>query len=128
MGTDFSKIFNEWEKNNEIINKDSVLSKENNNIDISKFEKEKPLTLDLHGMTKANALEELKNFIEKHQTGYPVKVIIIHGVGRHSDGKRVLKESVKEWLSRNKKYIRNFRPAGIGEGSGGATVAYINSK
>jgi DNA-nicking Smr family endonuclease len=124
MNDDFAKIFEEWEKNNKIVDKDIFISKEQ----IKNKSKDDVLTIDLHGYTKNEAILYLKSFIEKNQTGHLIKIIIIHGVGRHSDGKRVLKEAVKEWLSENTHLIKNFKPAGIGEGSGGATIAYIKPK
>jgi DNA-nicking Smr family endonuclease len=125
MGEDFGKIFEEWEKNNKIQDKDYHFLNEKSS---KKSNVEKDQSIDLHGLTKSEALSELKKFIDKNRTGHLTKIVIIHGVGRHSDGKRVLKEAVKEWLSENRHLIRNFRPAGIGEGSGGATIAFIQPK
>jgi DNA-nicking Smr family endonuclease len=125
MNTDFESIFKNWEKSNKIIDKDSLLSY---NSPVKSGREEKNFTLDLHGMTKNEALISLEKKIRELRTGYPVTLIVIHGVGRHSKGPRVLKEAVTEWLKQHPEWIKTFRPAGIGEGSGGATVCIIRSE
>jgi len=125
MSENFGDIFKEWESKNKIVDKDSQSAKLKNIV--PKNEKN-DLSIDLHGLTKNEALTKLCDFVRRNQSGQVTKIIVIHGVGRHSEGKRVLKEAVKEWLSINDNLIRNFRPAGIGEGSGGATVAFIKPK
>jgi len=121
----FAEIFTEWEKSNKIVDKDKSFFPQQN----LKTKKEKDLSIDLHGFTKKEALERLRIFILQNRSGMKTKINIIHGVGRHSeDGKRVLKEAVKEWLSQNKELIGYFKPADVKEGGGGATIAYINPK
>ena len=127
MTRNFAAIFSEWEKENSITDKDTYISK--NSSKYSKNKKEYIIkVLDLHGYTKETALKALRDFIYNSQSSYVVTIKIIHGIGLHSKGKRVLKDSVKEWLTENHHIIRNFRPGKIGEGSGGVTIAYLKAK
>ncbi len=51
-------------------------------------------TLDLHGMTRAEALALLEQSLAR-----PIRVCcIIHGRGMHSDSRPVLKDAVYRWL------------------------------
>lgn len=122
----FSDIFAEWESDNPIVDKDQQLGNKRSKYKIKKVNT--TLSIDLHGLTKDEALVKLKCFIRDNRSNQVVKLKIIHGIGIHSKGKRVLKDAVKEWLKENTHIIRNFRPGRIGEGSGGVTIAYIKAK
>lgn len=131
MNNNFSDIFKEWEKINLITDKDQQKNK-----NILKSEKLKSviksyeiISIDLHGFNRYEAINKLKKFIIINQKkSSRTKVKIIHGVGRHSGDKRILKEAVIKWLKENKNLIYSYRPGLIGEGSSGVTVAIINQK
>ena len=56
-------------------------------------------TLDLHGLTVADALERADRFLEEAKSSGYRKVLIIHGKGIHSlDGDAVLKSAVRAHL------------------------------
>lgn len=83
---------------------------------------EGPLQVDLHGLTRKEALA----LLERMFLGHPKpkgRVILIHGVGRHSaDGRQVLKPLVREWLKEHAALFRLVRPGRPGEGGPGVTV------
>jgi len=54
--------------------------------------------LDLHGLTQAEAILALKDFVTE-ALGHNIRQIsIVHGRGNHSKGKSVLKEITYQWL------------------------------
>ncbi len=57
-------------------------------------------SLDLHGLTAAEARSELSAFLSKAKSDGLKKVLIIHGKGYHSAGKPVLKDEVVRFLER----------------------------
>ncbi len=56
------------------------------------------MELDLHGMTRDEALAMLAQKVKALQAGAGRVLCIIHGRGRHSQGRPVLKEAVYHWL------------------------------
>ena len=77
-------------------------------------------SLDLHGMTRVNALRELQQFIEHCQTRGMNRVHVIHGKGNLSKGGvAVLKPSVAAWL-RQMPAVLAFCPSQIQDGGDGA--------
>ncbi len=124
---DFAKILEEWEKNNNYIDKDSSSKKSSPQKNVKK-RVQKEFKIDLHGMSVKEAIAHLKREILKAQTSTEIKVFIIHGAGNHSNGKSVLKESVLKWLNENKNLFNFYRAAKSGEGSSGVTIAYIKPK
>jgi len=120
MKNDFNKIFHEWEKSNKIINKDLNI---NNKIKNTKKNNTESF-IDLHLLRKIEAIEKLNQFIIDNMKKNIKKIKIIHGIGRHSNNKSIIKESVKQFLNSNK-HIRYYRPGRIGEGGAGVTIAFI---
>jgi len=59
-----------------------------------------PVTMevDLHGMTRDEALAILAQKVKALQAGSGRVLCVIHGRGRHSQGRPVLKEAVYHWL------------------------------
>lgn len=55
-------------------------------------------TLDLHGMTRDEAIALLGSSISRHLAAGARALCVIHGRGRHSESKPVLKEAVYQWL------------------------------
>ena len=59
--------------------------------------------LDLHGFTRLDALAELEIFLRKAEFLHWSKVKIITGRGLNSpEGRGILKESVIDWLVKNR--------------------------
>lgn len=56
------------------------------------------MELDLHGMTRDEALAMLAQKVKALQAGSGRVLCVIHGRGRHSQGRPVLKEAVYHWL------------------------------
>ena len=106
---DFGKILKDWEKNNKISpypDKDKLSGKGNDSSpqrdsgrNLKILKKMKPQdTIDLHGLTSAEAEIALKNFLSNSKKRGYSKVCIIHGKGIHSNGESVLKKVVDNVL------------------------------
>lgn len=54
--------------------------------------------IDLHGMTRDEALSGLARLFEEARSDKIRAVCIVHGRGLHSQGKPVLKEATYQWL------------------------------
>jgi DNA-nicking Smr family endonuclease len=54
--------------------------------------------IDLHGMTRNEALSELERLFEAAMSGKVRVISVIHGRGLHSQGKPILKEATYQWL------------------------------
>ena len=108
---DFGKILENWEKGNKSNSKsqgnarypdkdtgDGALSKgKGRNLKVLKKIKAQD-TIDLHGLTSAEAEIELKNFLLNSKNKGYTKVCVIHGKGIHSSGESVLKKMVDNVL------------------------------
>lgn len=84
--------------------------------------------IDLHGKTKDEAKNLVKNFIEQSRKFGMRCVLIIHGKGIHSkDYMPVLKESLKSWLSGKStgKHILAFCSAIPRDGGTGAIYVLL---
>jgi len=85
---------------------------------LAKMESQK--ILDIHGMIAFEAEREIHDFIKKCARQGVRRALIIHGKGKHSDGKAVLKPLVRRILQ-NHRQIADFGSAGKHEGGQGAT-------
>ncbi|MCL2792712.1 MAG: Smr/MutS family protein [Spirochaetaceae bacterium] len=108
---DFGKILEHWEKESkntcqgrlypdkDKLNGDNNVLPQNRGKNLKILKKMKPQdTLDLHGLTSAEAEIELKEFLsESKRKGY-TKVCVIHGKGIHSNGEGVLNKVVDNIL------------------------------
>ncbi|MDX8404320.1 MAG: Smr/MutS family protein [Mariprofundaceae bacterium] len=56
------------------------------------------IEIDLHGMTRNEALTALNNMLEIALDEKQRVLCIVHGRGLHSQGRAVLKEAVYQWL------------------------------
>ena len=82
--------------------------------------------IDLHGYTSEQAAEALERFIQEARGAGVRKILVIHGKGKHSSEKAVLREFVRFFLQKH---------AAIGEigmpkresGGSGATWAMVRS-
>ena len=83
-------------------------------------------TCDLHGYRYSEALEELEIFLKVTKKDKISAVLLIHGKGLSSIGKKpVLKPLVKEFLLNEPKVLA-FSPAPKNLGGEGATLALLS--
>lgn len=76
--------------------------------------------LDIHGMISAEARKSIESSILKWWRKGVRRALIIHGKGKHSQGKAVLKPMVWEILEHHEK-VADFGEARKKEGGAGAT-------
>lgn len=87
------------------------------------------LELDLHGMTRDEALESMKNFITGAFNRGQKAVLVITGKGNNSPGEPVLQAAVVSWLRDiGKKMVAEFAPAPQQMGGSGALVVFLKDK
>lgn len=85
--------------------------------------------LDLHGLTKEEALEALASFVAGAYRRQQQAVLIITGRGNHSPDEPVLKNAVREWLATTGKgMVVETLPAPRQLGGDGAVVAFIRGE
>ncbi len=123
---DFGAILAAWEKSPSSKNvKPEPRDEEYENTQHSVSAKKLPVddTLDLHGLTSAEAENKLKNFFSKaHKLGWR-KVIIIHGKGIHSKEEPVLKKVVMDFIESSPLAGAHGTPGSAEGGSGAVWVA-----
>lgn len=85
--------------------------------------------LDLHGLTREEALENLKHFISGAFNRGQKAVLVITGKGNNSPGEPVLQGAVVSWLRETgKTMVAEFAPAPQQMGGGGALVVFLKDK
>ena len=84
------------------------------------------MELDLHGLTREEALESLGRFITGAWRREMKAVLVITGKGNNSPGEPVLQGAVAGWLrDRGRKYVVEFAPAPRQMGGSGAFVVFL---
>jgi DNA-nicking Smr family endonuclease len=84
--------------------------------------------LDLHGLTRDEALESLEAFIASARKHDVKAVLVITGKGNNSPGEPVLLGAVTSWLrDRGKGLVAEFAPAPREMGGGGAIVVFLKA-
>ncbi len=87
------------------------------------------LELDLHGMSRDEALDSMKNFITGAFNRGQKAVLVITGKGNNSPGEPVLQAAVVSWLrDAGKKMVAEFAPAPLQMGGSGAVVVFLKDK
>ncbi len=87
------------------------------------------LQLDLHGLTRDEALQSLSSFITSAFNRGQKAVLIITGKGNRSPGEPVLQGAVTGWLrERGKGMVAEFAPAPREMGGSGAFVVFLKEK
>jgi DNA-nicking Smr family endonuclease len=85
--------------------------------------------LDLHGMTRDEALDAAEQFIQRSRAGGLRAVLLIHGRGLNSDGgDPVLRPAVLAWLGgavATRAGVMAYAPAPQRAGGAGATVVLL---
>lgn len=87
------------------------------------------LQLDLHGLTREEALKSLAAFITSAHNRGQKAVLVITGKGLKSPGEPVLQGAVAGWLrERGKGMVAEFAPAPREMGGSGAFVVFLKEK
>jgi len=87
------------------------------------------LQLDLHGLTRDEALENLAPFIVRAHARGQKGVLVITGKGNNSNGEPVLRQAVAGWLKEHGKgMVSEFVQAPREMGGGGAFVVFLKEK
>ncbi len=82
--------------------------------------------LDLHGMTREEALEALPAFLRSAQKRNQQAVLVITGKGNHSSEEPVLHQAVAAWLrDAGRATVLEFAPAPREMGGSGAYVVFL---
>jgi len=82
--------------------------------------------LDLHGLTREEALEALPGFLHSAQKKAQKAVLIITGKGNHSSKEPVLHQAVASWLrDTGRTTVLEFAPAPREMGGSGAYVVFL---
>jgi DNA-nicking Smr family endonuclease len=82
--------------------------------------------LDLHGLTREEALEALPGFLHSARKKGQKAVLIITGKGNHSPEEPVLHQSVASWLrDAGRSAVLEFAPAPREMGGSGAYVVFL---
>jgi len=82
--------------------------------------------LDLHGLTRDEALEALPRFLRNACVHGEKAVLVITGKGLNSPGEPVLLQAVSSWLrDAGKAYVLEFAPAPREMGGSGAFVVFL---
>lgn len=85
--------------------------------------------LDLHGLTREEALENLSAFVTGAYNRGQKAVLVITGKGNNSPGEPVLVGAVAGWLrDKGKGMVAEFAPAPRQMGGGGAFVVFLKEK
>ena len=56
-------------------------------------------TLDLHGLTRVEAMQRVDSFLDECRQDGLTKVLIVHGKGHHSKGEPVLGPEIRRYVS-----------------------------
>lgn len=87
------------------------------------------LQLDLHGLTRDEALENLDRFVKGAYNRGQKGVLVITGKGNNSPGEPVLKVAVASWLRESGKgMVAEFVQAPNDMGGSGAFVVFLKEK
>lgn len=125
----FADIFAQWEKSPEAKKAEVQIKKEKESqgqaqrrsINYEKISAD--ATVDLHGLTVAEAQAQLQNiFIKAHRLGWK-KVLIIHGKGIHSKEEPKLKKAVMDFIEHSAYAGKHGIPGAADGGSGAVWVA-----
>jgi DNA-nicking Smr family endonuclease len=86
--------------------------------------------IDLHGMGVVQAKDAVEKFLRGAITSGKRAVLIVHGRGLSSPGEPVLKNKVKEWLTRShwRKWVIAFTSAQSYDGGAGATYILLRHR
>jgi DNA-nicking Smr family endonuclease len=82
--------------------------------------------LDLHGLTREEALEALSRFLRNARQRGQKAALVITGKGNNSPGEPVLQQAVASWLrDAGRELVLEFAPAPREMGGSGAFVVFL---
>lgn len=82
--------------------------------------------LDLHGLTRDEALEAIPRFLRNARVHGEKAVLVITGKGNNSPGEPVLQQAVAAWLrDAGREFVLEFAPAPREMGGSGAFVVFL---
>nr|WP_243689446.1 Smr/MutS family protein [Geotalea toluenoxydans] len=85
--------------------------------------------LDLHGLTRDEAVVSLARFVTGAYNRAQKAVLVITGKGNNSSGEPVLQAAVAGWLrDKGKEMVAEFAPAPRQMGGSGAFVVFLKDK
>lgn len=84
--------------------------------------------LDLHGLTRDEAVFALENFVRSARNANEKAILVITGKGLHSAGEPVLGQAVIAWLREHGRHqVLEFTPAPKEFGGSGALIVFLRS-
>lgn len=83
--------------------------------------------IDLHGLTRVQARDEVNTFVENARRDGIRCVLIVHGRGIRSPAGPILKEAIKSWLARGRlgRVVMAFASARPTDGGSGAVYVLL---
>jgi DNA-nicking Smr family endonuclease len=86
--------------------------------------------VDLHGLRVEDAKETFEEFLNRAVTTGKRGVLIVHGRGLSSPSEPILKNKVKEWLTRGpwRKWVVAYSSARRCDGGAGATYVLLRQR
>ncbi|HEX9024640.1 MAG TPA: Smr/MutS family protein [Geobacteraceae bacterium] len=85
--------------------------------------------LDLHGLTRGEALEAIPRFLRNARVHGEKAVLVITGKGINSPGEPVLQQAVASWLrDAGREFVLEFAPAPREMGGSGAFVVFLRER
>ena len=87
-------------------------------------------TLDLHGYTQAQALEQFQQFLHHASASGHRLLRVITGYGKMSGGEGVLRAALPKWVNypENRRLILSYQQARAQEGGAGAWLILLRRK
>lgn len=130
----FKDIFEKWELENpcfdyekSLRDKEECSSCSENDFSSKKKSLSKTISIDLHGMTRYEAIAKTEALLYKYKNASDIKICIIHGAGIHSkENEPVLKKVINAYL-KNSPFVRYFRPGRNNEGGSGVTIVFTKA-
>jgi len=101
---DFADVFNKWEKNNKVYDKDAVENSGGQKENAPGENRRRLLhskpddVLDIHGLSGERAWLSLDDFFNRARDSGFKKLRVIHGKGNHTQGSAVLGNTVRGFI------------------------------
>lgn len=130
--TNINDLMTKWLDNHGTVDKDKIVSSQNEKAreNNPSYIKELPVdgSLDLHGLTRDEAWNQMEIFTEDSIRKGFKKIMFIHGKGNHTgEGEPVLQGLVRLFIERNKALGASGHPDRT-QGGTGATWVMIKKK
>ncbi|MCL2138565.1 MAG: Smr/MutS family protein [Treponema sp.] len=127
-----TNVMETWLRNNEVFDKDKEIIPGNraaNAQERRRLKNKRPdAHIDIHGLTREEAWQELLPFFNNAKNNEMEKLLIIHGKGNHTSGEPVLKRLVMEFIEKCPYAGESGREKSAGGGEGATWVLLKKSK